>query len=320
MSILSNIESNSSLDFQLTNSTHIGGTYVENQFASFFGLTLFQTFLVIFLSELGDKTFILIMVLKIKSTNPKLVFFASVISMFFINSLSILVGYCMDLFLYQNFIDIVAIAIFGLIGINLIISSFELEKTSFEEEVIDCIEGEMKVDKIKKQMTRNRSILHKQIHIINSARSDNDLKEPLISKSQSCKQLITLENELLSNNNNNDSIMKKDYKDDYFLPEDQLTEEEINKNFFWIFIKTIFITEFGDRTQFGMIAISSIYNFLGVLIGSFLALGLIIYIACFHGDKIAKLVSEKNMSIINGFVFLSIGMEIVYSNKYLNII
>lgn len=316
--MLGNIEMNSSLDFQITNSTHIGNTYVENQFATFFGLSLIQTFLVIFLSELGDKTFILIMVLKIKSTNSKIVFFASIISMFFINSISIFVGYCMDVFLYQNFIDIVAIAIFGLIGINLIISSFELEKTSFEEEVIDCIEGEIKVDKLKKQMTRNRSILHKQIHIINSARSDNDLKEPLINKSKSCKQLITLENELLSNNNY-DGIMKEGYKEDYFLPEDQSVEEEINKNFFWIFIKTIFITEFGDRTQFGMIAISSIYNFLGVLIGSFLALGLTIYIACYHGERIAKLVSEKNMSIINGFVFLSVGMEIVYSNKYLNI-
>lgn len=318
MNMLGNIEMNSSLDFQITNSTHIGNTYVENQFATFFGLSLIQTFLVIFLSELGDKTFILIMVLKIKSTNSKIVFFASIISMFFINSISIFVGYCMDVFLYQNFIDIVAIAIFGLIGINLIISSFELEKTSFEEEVIDCIEGEIKVDKLKKQMTRNRSILHKQIHIINSARSDNDLKEPLINKSKSCNQLITLENELLSNNNY-DGIMKEGYKDDYFLPEDQSIEEEINKNFFWIFIKTIFITEFGDRTQFGMIAISSIYNFLGVLIGSFLALGLTIYIACYHGERIAKLVSEKNMSIINGFVFLSVGMEIVYSNKYLNI-
>lgn len=316
--MLGNIEMNTSLDFQITNSTHIGNTYVENQFATFFGLSLIQTFLVIFLSELGDKTFILIMVLKIKSTNSKIVFFASIISMFFINSISIFVGYCMDVFLYQNFIDIVAIAIFGLIGINLIISSFELEKTSFEEEVIDCIEGEIKVDKLKKQMTRNRSILHKQIHIINSARSDNDLKEPLINKSKSCNQLITLENELLSNNNY-DGIMKEGYKDDYFLPEDQSIEEEINKNFFWIFIKTIFITEFGDRTQFGMIAISSIYNFLGVLIGSFLALGLTIYIACYHGERIAKLVSEKNMSIINGFVFLSVGMEIVYSNKYLNI-
>ena len=318
MNMLGNIEMNSSLDFQITNSTHIGNTYVENQFATFFGLSLIQTFLVIFLSELGDKTFILIMVLKIKSTNSKIVFFASIISMFFINSISIFVGYCMDVFLYQNFIDIVAIAIFGLIGINLIISSFELEKTSFEEEVIDCIEGEIKVDKLKKQMTRNRSILHKQIHIINSARSDNDLKEPLINKSKSCKQLITLENEPLSNNNY-DGIMKEGYKEDYFLPEDQSVEEEINKNFFWIFIKTIFITEFGDRTQFGMIAISSIYNFLGVLIGSFLALGLTIYIACYHGEKLAKLVSEKNMSIINGFVFLSVGMEIVYSNKYLNI-
>lgn len=318
MNMLGNIEMNSSSDFQITNSTHIGNIYVENQFATFFGLSLIQTFLVIFLSELGDKTFILIMVLKIKSTNSKIVFFASIISMFFINSISIFVGYCMDVFLYQNFIDIVAIAIFGLIGINLIISSFELEKTSFEEEVIDCIDGEIKVDKLKKQMKRNRSILHKQIHIINSARSDNDLKEPLINKSKSCKQLITLENELLSNNNY-DGIMKEVYKEDYFLPEDQSVEEEINKNFFWIFIKTIFITEFGDRTQFGMIAISSIYNFLGVLIGSFLALGLTIYIACYHGERIAKLVSEKNMSIINGFVFLSVGMEIVYSNKYLNI-
>ena len=214
MNMLGNIEMNSSLDFQITNSTHIGNTYVENQFATFFGLSLIQTFLVIFLSELGDKTFILIMVLKIKSTNSKIVFFASIISMFFINSISIFVGYCMDVFLYQNFIDIVAIAIFGLIGINLIISSFELEKTSFEEEVIDCIEGEIKVDKLKKQMTRNRSILHKQIHIINSARSDNDLKEPLINKSKSCKQLITLENEPLSNNNY-DGIMKEGYKEDY---------------------------------------------------------------------------------------------------------
>lgn len=312
-----------STEFQVSNLTHIGNTYVENQFAGFMGLSLFQTFVIIFLSELGDKTFILMMVLKLKSTQEKTVFFSAVLAMFFTNFISIICGCGVDLLLYQNLIDILAISIFVLLGINMIFSSFELEHITYEEEVIDCLEDEFKVEKYSQEIRKNKSNYQKPIYFAKSGnKSKFALREPLLRQAKSCNQINLLDNELINYN----GVIDEKLEGNYFEvgKEEKQPEIEIidikNRNFFWAFCKSIFIAEFGDRTQMAMIANSSIFNVAGVIIGSFLALLCIIYIAVYHGEYPSKKISEKNMCIINGFIFLAVGMEIFYSNNYLNVI
>ena len=354
--------------FKLINSngTHVNGVYIENKFNAYFLLSLVQTFVVSFISELGDKTFLLILILKIKHSNINTVFWSALLAMTSINLISIVIGLLLDIFLYQNFIDILAIAVFVLIGLTQIINSFEMKSKTFEEEMITCIRDEIKYKKKKKQIKRTQSMIQKKITkqlpmslnggIGNS--SNNNLYEPLLEYNY---QSQIIPNSLMNSNNTNYAAMsesqqqqqgnimlQEDYNneemvspkgssnDNYYVDnliendnekEKMISEDDSvckdnkdEKNYFWLFFKSIFITEFGDRTQFGMAAISSIYNIVGVVVGSFIGLGVIVYIACYYGESAAKKIIEKQMCIIVGFVFLGLSIEIYYSNNYLRII
>jgi putative Ca2+/H+ antiporter (TMEM165/GDT1 family) len=358
--------------FKLINSngTHVNGVYIENKFNAYFLLSLVQTFIVSFISELGDKTFLLILILKIKHSNINTVFWSALLAMTSINLISIVIGLLLDIFLYQNFIDILAIAVFVLIGLTQIINSFEMKSKTFEEEMITCIRDEIKYNKKKKQIKRTQSMIQKKITkqlpislsggACNS--SSNNLYEPLleynyqsqiipnsslnvIGSSNNTNYAVISESQqqqqgniMLQEDYNNEEVVspKGSSNDNYYVDnvndnekekermineDDSVCKDNKNeKNYFWLFFKSIFITEFGDRTQFGMAAISSIYNIVGVVVGSFIGLGVIVYIACYYGESAAKKIIEKQMCIIVGFVFLGLSIEIYYSNNYLRII
>ena len=61
--------------------------------------------------------------------------------------------------------------------------------------------------------------------------------------------------------------LKKKNQNEVIEENNEEEEEDFNienkRNYFWIFTKTILITVFGDSTQFGVLASSSIYNFNG---------------------------------------------------------
>ena len=182
--------------------------YIENKFNAYFLLSLVQTFIVSCISELGDKTFLLILILKIKHSNINTVFWSALLAMTSINLISIVIGLLLDIFLYQNFIDILAIAVFVLIGLTQIINSFEMKSKTFEEEMITCIRDEIKYKKKKKQIKRTQSMIQKKITkqlpmslnggIGNS--SNNNLYEPLLEYNYQ-SQIIT--NSLMNSNNTN---------------------------------------------------------------------------------------------------------------------
>ena len=356
--------------FKLINSngTHVNGVYIENKFNTYFLLSLVQTFVVSFISELGDKTFLLILILKIKHSNINTVFWSALLAMTSINLISIVIGLLLDIFLYQNFIDILAIAVFVLIGLTQIINSFEMKSKTFEEEMITCIRDEIKYKKKKKQIKRTQSMIQKKItkqlpinlNNNNSGNSSNNLYEPLLEYNYSSQVIPNSMNVIIGSSNNMNYVamsesqqqqhggvmFQEDYNneevvspkgssnDGYYVDNENDNEKErmINeddsvckdnkdeKNYFWLFFKSIFITEFGDRTQFGMAAISSVYNIVGVVVGSFIGLGVIVYIACYYGESAAKKIIEKQMCIIVGFVFLGLSIEIYYSNNYFRII
>ena len=348
--------------FKLINSngTHVNGVYIENKFNAYFLLSLVQTFIVSFISELGDKTFLLILILKIKHSNINTVFWSALLAMTSINLISIVIGLLLDIFLYQNFIDILAIIIFVLIGLTQIINSFEMKTKTFEEEMITCIRDEIKSKKKKKQIKRTQSMIQKKITkqlpmSLHNNNNNNNLYEPLLEYNYQ-SQLLPNSMNVNSNNtnfamsesqqqqgnmfqeefNNEDAVSPKgSSNDNYFIDnggenekekerliseDDSVSKDKEEKNYFWLFFKSVFITEFGDRTQFGMAAISSIYNVIGVFVGSFIGLGVIVYIACYYGESAAKKIIEKQMCIIVGFVFLGLSIEIYYSNNYFRII
>ena len=70
--------------------------------------SIIDSFLMILIAELGDKTFIMLFILQLK-TNKASIFYSSLFAELFMNICAIGVGYMIDLFLYKNYIDYLGI-------------------------------------------------------------------------------------------------------------------------------------------------------------------------------------------------------------------
>lgn len=313
------------------NSTHLNNTYVENVMESQFTLSIIESFILVFFSELADKTFILILILKLKS-NAITVFFSAFIGMAALSILSVTFGYFLDYLLYQNFIDLLAVAILLFSGIGMIIQGFTRKGKTYEDELLTNIKGELKQEKHREKLIQNKKIIEEQLSKISreiediegsSCDQENSLKEPLL-KANTCFQFKRLDNDLAQISNKSEDIAIKRES------ENQIKEIQIdnvaNQNnsekgvcyYFWAFFKAILIAEFGDKTQFSLFALSSVFNSYGVLFGAIGALILVILLGVVYGNKISKKISERTMCLICGFIFLIISFQVVYLNSYLN--
>ena len=109
--------------------------YIEKDYDINFKLSIFESFLLIFIAELGDKTFIMLIILQLKS-NSITVFVSSLFAELLMNFLAIVMGYLFDFLLYKNLIDYIGIIIAIIYGLFLLGSSFREEDISFATELI----------------------------------------------------------------------------------------------------------------------------------------------------------------------------------------
>ena len=98
--------------------------YVEKDFDINFKLSIFESFLLILIAELGDKTFIMLIILQLK-TNRITVFISSLFAELLMNFFAISLGYLIDFLLYKNLIDYIGILIAFIYGLFLSNISFK---------------------------------------------------------------------------------------------------------------------------------------------------------------------------------------------------
>ena len=72
-----------------------------------------------------------------------------------------------------------------------------------------------------------------------------------------------------------------------------------------------FLVEIGDKSEITTIAITAMFNFYGVLCGTMFAYFCTIIIATFLGNILSHYISEKQMNIIGGVIFLLFALEIL---------
>ena len=256
----------------------------KNILSQFFYLSLFETFFFVFMGEIGDQTFLYMMILKIKSNNSNGVFFSSLISYLIIILIGTGIGAFLNYLLYQNFIDLLSMFIFTMYGINQFLRFFEpRENHTYEDEIYECMHEEIQEKKLIKKVTKSQIRL---IKMSSRKKSKDNFKEPLLDNDLDNKEIIDDDNENMQNN---------------FIV--------------WKFVKSIFIDEFLDSVHIGIIASSCVLNIKGVLIGSLLGSFAVIYLACFKGEYLASKIKGRIMGIFNGFIFLLMVMEIFYYNK-----
>ena len=269
-------------EINITNLTHVNDTYIINLLEKFPKVTFTQSFIMTFLTLMGDETFILLIILKQQFQKSHLIFFAFSLSLLILNTINVLIGRSLDLLLYQNFIDLIAMMIYFIISIRHFLRYFDKHKRlSFNQEIKKII----KPDNILEEEEQNDIVNFKKI---------------LLAKSSG----------QIPNNNN-------ETKEDYIHR--KYYEGHSKGYLFWIFGKTVFISVFGDSYMFAIISNSAISNFKGTIYGSSLAIIIVVYLACYHYMFIGNHLSEGNMGVIISFIYFGLASEIFYLNKYFNL-
>lgn len=314
--------------------------YIENFFAYKPIVTFLQTTAFMFISELCNKTVLLVMLLKIKSDSTIKVFFCTFLAMIFTTSISIMIGNSMDLFLYQNFVDVLSIFIFLFYGIYFCVSFFKSDGTTLEDEIDNClIDEEEETDSNK--VSRVKSALEVYKKDLSQANKENiednlqdskisfhpdksfDLEEPLLLDTRDKDKKIPTE--IINDYNyhrltdTSDTPVKKQHGRRFSTYNTYYNLTPNTPYFGFAIMKSVFISEFCDRTQICMLGVSSVYNFVGVSLGATFGLICACIFGCTFGEKISHKIKCSYLEIINAVILFLLALEIIYANDYINI-
>ena len=305
--------------------------YVEKDYDINFKLSIFESFLLILIAELGDKTFIMLIILQLK-TNRITVFISSLFAELLMNFFAICLGYFIDFLLYKNLIDYIGIMIAFIYGFFLLGASFREEDISFENELLlnqksydasftDLLD-ESKAEKKEESLKNSRYPLNEKLETISEVDASKEESKHFqirkdghnFGKHESEKKINEL-NKKEEEINKNDTELIEALNE--ILDKDKEEEEDTNIdiNAFWTIFRTMVLSEFFDRSQMSTLSMSSIFNFSGVLIGSCLALTLSCYLGVYHGKNIIKILKEKVLSFLLGCIFIIYGIQVYIGKK-----
>lgn len=122
-----------------------------NFFSSFF-----RSFFLLFVSEVMDKTFIIILYFSTKLPAIKLLFFSG-FSLLFMNSISIIIGYSLPFLLYRTLIEWIALISFVFLSFAYVNEAYHLEDESHEDKIIKTIKNQK-----RSKILERRTSLKKQ--------------------------------------------------------------------------------------------------------------------------------------------------------------
>ena len=225
-------------------------------------------FSIVFFAEVGDRTFILIMIFSI-SNNYFKTFLISNLVLLSWNLLSILIGLNMQYYINRSFVEWFGIALFAIFGVLMIHDGFKMESKLVEEEFMEEEENLRKKAEIK--YISNDNIDNDEERNVKYLKNDNDLKENLIKKNKD------------KDNKNN------------------------NKNLFdsiWAFGFALLMAEFGDKSQIAAIIIGATLNLYGVILGTSLAHLICSVIAIVFGRIFSHYITNRQITMIGGIIFL----------------
>lgn len=299
--------------------------YVEKEFSLSFVFSILQSFILTLTAELGDKTFIMLIILQLKA-NQITVLCSSLMVQLSMNVIASCIGFSVDYMLYKNLIDYVGLISFLIYSIWLIGEAFHSSEKSFEKELATekelnehrFVEEKKEISDVKTtltiipEMSRDDSkfpddtlstpLLEGKL-IFRNNKEDNDDEFLLSNRSDKINCLVHYSGR---SNNSNNSRNKKEKE------EKSESKNKINKTMFLIIAKSMFISECGDRTQFTSLSMAAIYNFYGVVIGTSSALIITIFLGVFLGKYLIKYLKEKTLNAILGVIMFLYALQIYF--------
>ena len=151
-----------------------------------------------------------------------------------------------------------------------------------------------------------------------------------LQKDEKINELIELTKKELNESENNYSLMNEDVETDIESNKEVLLPSIIRSNSnitdisnsnggslnFGLITAIFFalcLSDFGDKSQIAIITMAAIYNIYGILLGSTIALIGTITLAVLFGNWISEKISPRKLLLIGGLIFLSFGVETLYS-------
>ncbi len=93
---------------------------------------------------------------------------------------------------------------------------------------------------------------------------------------------------------------------------DHFLDMTVRKGAFLKSSMLIFLAELGDKTMLMGMGLSTQLNPIGVFFGALSALIIVNGIGVFAGDSIAKIIPRKGLTILSGFLFILIGIFLLF--------
>jgi putative Ca2+/H+ antiporter (TMEM165/GDT1 family) len=273
-SIINNEEANIDIDI---NNNNLNQKEIEIEKDNGFIDGFFSGFSIVFFSEIGDRTFILIMIYSISNNNNYLkTFLISNLVLITWNLISILIGLNMKYYINKAFFEYFGIIFFAVFGFIMIYDGLKMKSKLIEEEFFEEEENLRKKAQMKYlsfSTDENKSLLF--ISKINENQNQNQN-----------------ENE----NNLNESFLKKN--------------ENTNNNIInlfdsiWAFCFTLIWTEISDKSQIAAIIIGATLDLFGVILGTSLAHMICSIIAIAFGRIFSHYITIKQITLIGGIIFV----------------
>ncbi len=140
--VVEDINANSNSTIIFINSTFIdNSTNKHHGFEINFFSSFYRSFSLLLVSEVMDKTFIIILYFSTKLPPSKLLFFSGV-SLIFMNCISIIIGYSIPFLLYRTLIEWIALISFIFLSFAYVNEAYHLEEESHEKKVTKTIKHE----------------------------------------------------------------------------------------------------------------------------------------------------------------------------------
>ena len=162
--------------------------YIPKDLEIGFFSSVIHTFLLIFFAELGDKTFIMLIILQLRTNKPT-IFFSAVLAELLMNYLAIIFGKFLDIFLYKNLIEYICILFYIVYGFYVFGNGFTEKEETFESEL-------SLIDQFNQEIYKNNSsIIEKRqsLEILSNIDNNNSQK---IESTQNIIKEINLKKQL----------------------------------------------------------------------------------------------------------------------------
>lgn len=273
----------------------------EKPFEYGFYSSLLQSFILIFISEIGDNTFILCLLFS-REFSKLCIFSIASASLLMMNIFSIFLGSCVIYFVYKSIVNWFAFLIFLIYGIWLLDESRRIDQ--FDNEEAQDVEDQNAITKLGEDV---KKVSAEFMSYYTRSKKKYNTTSPKSSFILSIPDYTPPP----ENDKKEEEILHiKTSEETYLQSEQQKEEHSQNQNIFWTFFTSILFGEFGDRSQIVTIVVTSIFNTYGVILGTSLAYLSSVIFAVYFGKIITKNISEKMITITSGLLLIIISINI----------